>query len=87
VPSVQLLLECRLAGYELEWPGGYFLSGLRDTNDDGPPAAMQASSAWRITVVLPVQSKVKSAPPSVSATRVRTHWSEPEDDGGCDADG
>src|SRR3981081_2282386 len=34
-----------------------------------PQPRWQASSAWRITVVLPVQSKVKSAPPSVSATR------------------
>src|SRR5213075_1369938 len=32
---------------------------------DTPQPRWQASSAWRITVVLPVQSKVKSAPPSV----------------------
>src|ERR1700758_1029338 len=39
---------------------------------DPPQPRWQASSAWRITVVLPVQSKVKSAPPSVSATRCWT---------------
>src|SRR5207248_5092360 len=39
---------------------------------DTPQPRWQASSAWRITVVLPVQSKVKSAPPSVSATRCWT---------------
>src|ERR1700738_1621151 len=29
------------AGYELEWPGGNFLSGFGDSDDDGdPPAAV-----------------------------------------------
>src|SRR5882757_7890553 len=37
-----------------------------------PQPRWQASSAWRITVVLPVQSKVKSAPPSVSVTKCAT---------------
>src|SRR5712671_6332149 len=37
-----------------------------------PQPRWQHSSAWRITVVFPVQSKVKSAPPSVSPTRCWT---------------
>jgi hypothetical protein len=47
------------AGDQLERTGGDFLAGAGDADDDRlAPAAMRASSAWRITLVLPVQSNV-----------------------------